>query len=561
MDNGRKNLIVIDNLDENLENLDQKLWQLVDNMNCNMIITSRVDQTRYAQIDINEMSIDDLLVIFYRNYPFDDDDKEICRRIIKVLNCHTFLVDLVSKQIIASHVSPQEMYDKLIENGISKPGKETVVSHKDNKTFRNTILGHLQRLYDINSMDEEDRFILFISALFGIEKINRNTLCSFLIMANEYNYDKNVVFDFFKKEPQECINYLISNGWISEERINDTYYLIIHPLIADLFSQIIDKNYLRIVYGTGLYCIYRNSRDNTVKEYRSFLDQLKVKSTFIDRVAPVIAMYIIHYINLFRTFDGDSHNKLGAIICLYRTHKLDIPKIEYELAEYLLYFREVTKYGWHIDRTSEIKKKIKKYKKEKRYELVCLWTSLLPKQRGTSIIYVFKMNHYANRYFNQIRDDDIRSKDYQEGNLICNALESFADSCETIAGIMAGSRTFNRSQITWLNIANMYLKTCATHPDFKIVCDTRIEINEGVIYAARGKFQEATKTLIGCVSDENAQKTQNQCRAYRLLGDIAYIENKKEEYQYYYQNYIGLVKELELPFDDLYFRVKRRLSQ
>ena len=157
-----RTLIIIDNFDVEYSSEFEKLF----NGPYRLLITTRVDysKTKYPQIDINPLeNIDDLTELFFNNYDCDlvtKDDPKL-PELFRLVNNHTYTIELIAKHMSNSLQSVEEMIERLSKEGLFSIS-ESVYDEEMNTSIA---YQNLFKLYQISSLSETDidalRFLLF----------------------------------------------------------------------------------------------------------------------------------------------------------------------------------------------------------------------------------------------------------------------------------------------------------------------------------------------------------------------------------------------------------------
>ena len=210
----KRTLIIVDNLDTtDDENMD-KLFAL----GCKMLVTTRSDFSDVysnSQIDIDVLA--DPFAVFNEYYkkPLLEDDRKCVDEIIEIVCGHTMTVELLAKQMMAGRVKPEKMLDKLKNGGISNSGKEKVRTAKDGNLAMQSTYDHIQALFDLSKLDENDIYILANLSLIPYTGISTE-----------------LFHDWCKLEDYEYINRLVVEGWLRYDKERD--YISLHPLMRDV---------------------------------------------------------------------------------------------------------------------------------------------------------------------------------------------------------------------------------------------------------------------------------------------------------------------------------------
>lgn len=217
----KRTLIIVDNLDaKDDDNLDKLLG-----LGCKMLVTTRADYSDVysnSQIDIDVLA--DPFSVFNEYYkkPLSEDDLKCVDEIIEIVCGHTMTVELLAKQMMAGRVKPEKMLDKLKNGGVSDSGKEKVRTAKDGKLAMQSTYDHIQALFDLSKLDENEKQVLANLALIPHTGISTE-----------------LFHDLCELEDYECINKLALDGWIRQDKDRD--YISLHPLLSELIFHILNN--------------------------------------------------------------------------------------------------------------------------------------------------------------------------------------------------------------------------------------------------------------------------------------------------------------------------------
>lgn len=145
-----RTLIIIDNFDTEYK---QEFESLFDGP-YHLLITTRVDysKTVYPQIEINPLqSKEELTQLFFNNYDsdlVDKDDPEL-QELFKLVNNHTYTIELLAKHMENSFQTVSEMIDALKKQGIMSLN-ESVTDEKMNSSIA---YQNLLKMYQISSLE------------------------------------------------------------------------------------------------------------------------------------------------------------------------------------------------------------------------------------------------------------------------------------------------------------------------------------------------------------------------------------------------------------------------
>ena len=184
-----------------------------------VIFTTRNPHPQYRDREVKVGVLGDVNILlsvfreYYEaasRYPLPPDDIPYVKELINRFNCHTYMVELLAKQLAASYISAKELLQRYYEYGIHHPYGETVEGH----SFRCTPYEHIRAVFSVSSLSEEECRILREMSLLDIYQIEPE-LFKLWAQLEDYN----------------VINDLIHKSWVrSENRV-----FSIHPLVRDIF--------------------------------------------------------------------------------------------------------------------------------------------------------------------------------------------------------------------------------------------------------------------------------------------------------------------------------------
>ena len=210
-----RTLIIVDNFDTTEDPNLNKLFTL----GCKMLVTTRKEFSDiYAdsQLDINVLN--DPFAIFSEHYkkPLSNDDRQCVDEIIEIICGHTMTVELLAKQMVAGRIKPEKMLAKLKDGGISESGKEKVRTSKDDDLTPKSTFDHIQTLFDLSELNEDEKYVLANLSLIPHTGISAELFC-----------------EWCEIEGFDTINNLTMEGWVRCDKEKD--YISLHPVVADVF--------------------------------------------------------------------------------------------------------------------------------------------------------------------------------------------------------------------------------------------------------------------------------------------------------------------------------------
>jgi len=213
-------LLIVDNFDveddPDLENL--------ANLPCHILITSRVENWDYPTLPIGPIrSFDTIRGLFLKHYGdrLPPKDLPFVDEILRLINGHTITVELIAKQMMASHVPAKKMLNLLQERGIQTQLKEKV--RYDGHAATQSAFGHISSLFRFASLSKEETFIL-------------QNMC----MVPPRGLDFSLFSDILDLEDFDTINSLLRKSWLMTDE--ESGYLMMHPIVCDVVKAELKPN-------------------------------------------------------------------------------------------------------------------------------------------------------------------------------------------------------------------------------------------------------------------------------------------------------------------------------
>jgi len=207
-------LLIIDNFDTDD---DVRLRELLEG-NCHVILTTRNAHPGYPTVKVDAMRDPGVLMqIFEENYggTVDEGDRAYLEEIFRLVDHHTYAIELIAKQMDASFIGAKEMLASLEKGGMMNQISETVSGRND----YNTAFGHICALFNTGNLSPVERRLLSYLALCGTRGI----------LAVRFK-------EWAQLESFETVNTLVRKSWIRKEaggRIS------LHPLVREVVSAML----------------------------------------------------------------------------------------------------------------------------------------------------------------------------------------------------------------------------------------------------------------------------------------------------------------------------------
>lgn len=207
-----KTIFIVDNFD--VDN-DTELSEFIEGRH-KVIFTTRNEHRGYPSIKIEAIRDKDVLFkIFEDNYggSLDDIEKEWVEKLFEKVENHTYMIELLAKQMDASFLSAEEMYKLLTESKLDESVTECVEGRNNQKTA----FEHLESLFNISVLSEKEKYILQVLSLMGNGGVP----------AKRFREWTNL-------NDMSAVNNLIHRSWIRKEA---GQRLSLHPLVAEVIRK------------------------------------------------------------------------------------------------------------------------------------------------------------------------------------------------------------------------------------------------------------------------------------------------------------------------------------
>ena len=207
---GRDTLLVVDNLDTQ----DPRLSQLLEGR-YSVIVTSRVSREKdgYQELAVRPMDRwEDQLALFRKFYkrPLLPREETALMEVFRRIGFHTYGIQLLAKQMQASHLLPSAMLDDLRgAGGTAQRRTRMVMDH---------VMEVMQQIFDLSGLTPEKVAILKNMALLPVEGV-----------------ETELFFDLTELEDFMLLDELIDSSFIQYDCVSDVISL--HPLMADTIAR------------------------------------------------------------------------------------------------------------------------------------------------------------------------------------------------------------------------------------------------------------------------------------------------------------------------------------
>jgi tetratricopeptide (TPR) repeat protein len=314
-----KSLIIIDNLDSPFNEFDFNSLKELENINCDILITSRFKElfTGFNIYQISKIDQEKQLSLFLEHFKIklDDDQKNKIKEILTIIEGHTFLIEIIAKTMLNSDMTPDEIKGYLVLENTSNI-TELVTVEKDKYNYQQSLDEFVERLFDISKLDSESLRIMKILSLVPLEGVSRKR---FRVLSGLEN--------------NNIINKLLGTGWIQDTIADGQTKIRLHPIITRL---IIAKKIIHFsdYYNTLIELkLFFNAQDISIiekKEWFNFASNI-AKNVVIDNLNNLHILddiaKIIWNLNAYRI----AENIFTRIIYFLNAYNIDNPTFEYSV--------------------------------------------------------------------------------------------------------------------------------------------------------------------------------------------------------------------------------------
>lgn len=401
------NLIIIDNLNCRLEDVQsQEVWEFLLTFPCEIIVTTRSSQMEH-ELPVREIADFSILKkIFSYNCPYENNQDEHVDKIIRCVDGHTLLLELIAKQTCTAGRSPKETLILLEKHGVYGTGKEAVGMIKDGHRTRETVFNHMRNIFSISDMSFEQKLMI--------------TKAAFLpeIGTTFSNFSA-----YYKLEDKNDVNWLVENGWIY--RSSDSEHILsVHPVVVEVVISELKNNpeLQNAFYEDAIDAFKWNPKTIVQINHIQLSASIATKTIKSEISSRSVAIYLMRYVHRFSSYGNSSYiaEQLKYAISLLEGN---IPEQKYSAAleyAYITYIPYV-KTQSSLDEAIELcRTHLAKTKKAKDFYLLGKYYSLLsdllmnkhqPIDGSLKEYYVALSNYFVSYYYcGKIRRDLKRKK-------------------------------------------------------------------------------------------------------------------------------------------------------
>lgn len=258
----KRTLLIIDGYDVNLDTV-SNLWEVFNNLSCEVIFTSRYSSNIIPSVTVNALSDKESIIALFKNHCNNIAENDVLN-LAKNVNYHTLTLELIAKLLGTSKIITAERLKQSIFDVQSKVARE--------ENSNATILDHLDKIFDLAKLSQFKKDILSLlcrvcSLGLTFEEINS------VVKINEAN----------EHELQE----LVDIGFVRYDGKYSLHAVISEVAFRKLNFNLSQKKSLLLLYGTKLtsvkptelttkyemldYCDYFVQKRSTQDEDRNYM--------------------------------------------------------------------------------------------------------------------------------------------------------------------------------------------------------------------------------------------------------------------------------------------------
>lgn len=207
-----KTLIIVDNFDVDA---DENLQKFLEGSH-RLIFTTRNSHNGYPSVKVDPIADEYVLFkIFEENYgdAVSDDDIVWLKKLFNLVENHTYMIELLAKQMEASFLSAEEMYGLIRKGKLRTDITESIQGRKEQKTA----FEHLTSLFSISNLSDEEKYVLMILSLMGAKGVP----------AKRFK-------EWSEISSMDIVNKLIHKSWVRKE---SGQRLSLHPLMSEVIKE------------------------------------------------------------------------------------------------------------------------------------------------------------------------------------------------------------------------------------------------------------------------------------------------------------------------------------
>lgn len=214
-------LLIIDGYDQ----VDDDDWEVLEQLRCHVIVTSRLDWGEYGvgrSLEINALSIEKQMELFELELgrQLDEEEKKLAEQLFHDIEGYTLLLPLLAKQMAKGYFDFNSAKSKLSVAGLKGISHGKIRHQKDGKRIAGPLFDVLKEIFIFAQFTEEQR-----------------TIMRSLALLNRYHIEQSRFLEWIGNDQIDALDDLCFQGWIRREFLDKKVYLDIHAVVADLIHE------------------------------------------------------------------------------------------------------------------------------------------------------------------------------------------------------------------------------------------------------------------------------------------------------------------------------------
>lgn len=207
-------IIFVDNFNS-IEKDDPYIQQL-QSVRCNLICTSRITEFNwFERVPIDLFNVEKCIALFKKYAQISEEEKKDDNTIAAIagrVGRHTLTIEILGKICYAEDRQPSDILKELEAKGIDVSGTAEV------ELKESTLVEHLIRIFPVEKLNEEQKYILYHFAICPLE------------------HTPGDILEWIDIKKRAAVKLLERYGWFVHEAKSKTYYM--HPIIREVVVRV-----------------------------------------------------------------------------------------------------------------------------------------------------------------------------------------------------------------------------------------------------------------------------------------------------------------------------------
>lgn len=227
-DSGKKNLLILDNAQEDVEH-SQTLDRIYLRPNWKVLATSRSQLIGFAGYELENLDPTLARTLFYRHYRQEQDDDK-ADRLLQTIDYHTLLIEVIAKTAQALRLQLDEILDRVKKKGLDiSENSEIKLGHHYNQKVAH-VLAYLTDMFQLADLSDYEcwlltQFSILPSVPIPYRSKNAENLLRFLQIPDDESRDTFT----------HHLNRITERGWLQWDASQDRFRM--HQLIQEVIRN------------------------------------------------------------------------------------------------------------------------------------------------------------------------------------------------------------------------------------------------------------------------------------------------------------------------------------